>query len=1095
MLLFPAPQTGFAGSALKPIHPFALIVLIVVPAAEVCGDDVDYVSQIKPLLEHKCYSCHGVLKQEAGLRLETLALMKAGGDSGSVIAPDSAVSLLMERVIADEDSRMPPAEDGAALKPEEIQLLQKWIDEGAHAPDEETPSGPSDHWAFQTIRQPALPNGSDGKNPIDVLLQARQQKLGLKPQPSAQRSLLVRRLYLDLIGLPPTVAQLHDQRPWGLIVDELLASPQHGERWGRHWMDVWRYSDWYGLGAQLRYSQKHMWHWRDWIINSLNDDKGYDRMIHEMLAGDEIAPLDQEAVTGTGFLARNYYLFNRTTWLDSTIEHTGKAFLGLTLNCAKCHDHKYDPITHEDYYSFRAIFEPHQVRLDPIPGVTDFAKDGLPRVFDDQPNAKTSLHLRGDPMNPDPDLQIAARVPELFTSFQPKIAAVALPPSAYAPGVRDYVQQDRLKTAEASVQTAQAEWKAAKQKLALIAASPVETEERPAVPFAFADDFDAANPEVWEVIGDWKFENGTLLRSTSTREREFVRLRNPLPRDFEMTCRYTTTGGDTYKSVTFRFDESSDGKYANYVYTSAHAPGPKVQVAYSRNGNSSYPAPGRKAYPVKVGDELNLRIAVKDLLVNVWLNDEFQVAYHLPNRQEDGRFTLQGFDATVAYNRIEFRSLPESVNLTPAKNKAAVSPADANSVVKIAAAKLKAAEARLESIRATVAADREQFIDQPHLGTADGTPEQTSGSALEKQAARSQVNALMAEAKYELAAAADDAIKAKAAQAKLGKAKKRLQDIDQQKPIYTSIKASLKALEGPSHKEADYPAVYSRISTGRRTALAKWMTSNQNPLTARVVVNHVWMRHFGEPLVESVFDFGLRAKEPEHLDLLDYLAADFMQHHWSFKRLHRLIVTSTTYQLSSSVINADPSTVVNDPDNKFYWRMNTRRMESQAVRDSLLSLAGALDLKLGGPSLDVGNSSTRRSLYYKHSRDSQDKFLSMFDDADLLQCYRRSESIVPQQALALANSEVSMQNAAKIAARISSSLDAADRSLFISTAIETLLGRLPVDMEEEYCLAFCEELEALLQQDKPLSQADLDVRIRSRLVHALINHNDFISIR
>ena len=657
------------------------------------------------------------------------------------------------------------------------------------------------------------------------------------------------------------------------------------------------------------------------------------------------------------------------------------------------------------------------------------------------------------------------------------------------------MQQDRLKTAEASVQTARTEWKAAKQKLALIAAAPEETEERPVSPFAFADDFDAANPEVWEVVGDWKFENGTLLRSTSTREREFVRLRIPLPRDFEMTCRYTTTGGDTYKSVTFRFDESSDGTYANYVYTSAHAPGPKVQVAYSRNGTSSYPSQGRKANPVKIGDELNLRIAVRDHLVNVWLNDEFQVAYQLPDRPETGRFTLQGFDATVAYNRIEFRSLPESVNLTPAKNKALVSPEDTSAAVEIAAAKLAAAEAGLESIRATVAADREKFSNQPHSEIADSSPEQISGSALEKQAARSQVNALIAEAKYELVAALGDANKAKAAQAKLSEAKKQLQNIDQQKPAYNSIKASLKALEGPSHNEADYPAVYSRISTGRRTALAKWMTSDQNPLTARVVVNHVWMRHFGEPLVESVFDFGLRAKKPEHLDLLDFLAADFMQHHWSFKRLHRLIVTSTTYQLSSSVINADPSTVAYDPDNTFYWRMNTRRMESQAVRDSLLSLAGTLDLKLGGPSLDVGNSSTRRSLYYKHSRDSQDKFLSMFDDADLLQCYRRSESIVPQQALALANSEVSMQNAADIAARISSSLDAGDLRLFISTAIETLLGRLPVDMEEEYCLAFCEDLEALLQQDKPFSQADLDVRIRSRLVHALINHNDFISIR
>jgi hypothetical protein len=355
------------------------------------GDDtVDYLAEVKPILSTKCYYCHGVLRQEAGLRLETLELMQTGGDSGAVIVAGNANgSLLIERVSdEDEDSRMPPAEDGAALKPEEIAIVRRWIAQGAPAPDEPTPAAPSEHWAFQPVSRPTIPRGetkddSAATNPIDILLAAQRTPLKLQVQPQADRSILIRRLYLDLVGLPPTLEQLHDERPWEQIVDELLASPHHGERWGRHWMDIWRYSDWYGLGAQLRNSQKHIWHWRDWIVESLNSDKGYDRMIQEMLAGDELAPDDPDVIRATGFLARNYYLFNRTTWLDSTIEHTGKAFLGLTLNCAKCHDHKYDPITQVDYYRFRAIFEPHQVRLDPVPGVTDFEKDGLPRVFDD----------------------------------------------------------------------------------------------------------------------------------------------------------------------------------------------------------------------------------------------------------------------------------------------------------------------------------------------------------------------------------------------------------------------------------------------------------------------------------------------------------------------------------------------------------------------------------------------------------------------------------------------------------------------------------------------------------------------------------------
>ncbi|MDB4614186.1 PSD1 and planctomycete cytochrome C domain-containing protein [bacterium] len=1069
-------------------HVYAITLFLLINQGQVASADVDYLTQIKPLLSQKCYSCHGVLTQEAGLRLETVALMVKGGDTGSVLVKgNSNDSLLLQRVIADSDSRMPPAEDGAALKPEEVQLLRRWIGEGAHAPVEETPRGLRDHWAFQTIQQAALPAAATG-NPIDVFLKVKRDELKLKTQPTGDRSLLIRRLYLDLIGLPPTLTQLHDKRPWAEIVDELLASPHHGERWGRHWMDVWRYSDWYGLGTQLRNSQKHMWHWRDWIIDSLNRDKGYDRMVQEMVAGDEVAPHDREAITATGFLARNYYLFNRTTWLDSTIEHTGKAFLGLTLNCAKCHDHKYDPITHEDYYSFRALFEPHHVRLDPVRGVLDFDKDGLPRVFDDHIDAETRLHLKGDPKNPDKDTQIAPRVPALFASFQPKIEAVKLPPSAFAPGRIAMVQEDHLGAARAKLKSAGKELESAKLKRASVPKSSVaKKEDSTDSNFAFVDDFDEFDPQAWELVGaDWKFANGTLSRSSSTRAREYVRLRQQLPRDFEVTCRYTTTGGDTYKSVTFRFDESADGKYSNYVYTSAHAPGPKLQVAYTRNGASVYPGEGRKAYPVKVGDVLELKFAVRDRLVNVWLDGKFQVAYLLPDRRSNGWFTLQGFDAAVSYDRIELRSLPDDVKLVDAKNKPAFSRQDATAAVIIGELKLEFAEASLEALKATIAADNSRTQKSGDKPDHD----------LALQAASLQQSAILAESEYERLTAGGDYKKVKAAKAKTKKAQEQLTAILSGGEVtYSPIRASRKALEGPAHKEADYPAVYPTSSTGRRTALARWITSKQNPLTARVAVNHVWMRHFGEPLVESVFDFGLRAKKPLHSDLLDYLAADFMEHDWSFKRLHRMIVTSNAYRLTSSVQNADSATVVADPDNKFYWRANTRRMESQVVRDSLLHLAGTLDLKLGGPSLDVGNKSLRRSLYYKHSRDSQDKFLTMFDDADLLQCYRRSESIVPQQALALANSEVSMQQATKIADRLTGSLTEAGQKTFVKTAIETLLGRASRQGEEEYCLTFCKDLDTLLKTDPSVSDTDRPARIRTRLIHSLLNHNDFISIR
>ncbi|MBD3673141.1 MAG: DUF1553 domain-containing protein [Planctomycetaceae bacterium] len=1059
----------------------------------VADEPVDYLKQIKPLLQTKCYSCHGVLKQEANLRLETRALMLQGGDSGAAVVPAKVdESLILERITGDEFTRMPPADEGASLKPKEIALIKRWIAEGAAAPDEEIPLAPTEHWAFQRIEKPLLPEpfrNDDSIHPVDAFLAAKRLELGLKTQPQAERSILIRRLYLDLVGLPPTLEQLHDERPWPLIVDELLSSPQYGERWGRHWMDIWRYTDWYGLGAQLRNSQKHIWHWRDWIVNSLNADKGYDRMIQEMLAGDELAPNDPEAIAGTGFLARNYYLFNRTTWLDSTIEHTGKAFLGLTLNCAKCHDHKYDPITQVDYYNFRAIFEPHQVRLDPVPGITDFEKDGLPRVFDDHIDEPTYLHRRGDPQNPDKDTKIEPRVPELFADFQPEVQPVSLPAEAYAPAVRDYVQQDRLQAARNEIATAENELAKAQQTLVAWKKEQLEKPEPAATekqPFDFSDSFDKPNPEAWELVGDsWEYHAGTLRRTTSTREKEVIRFKQPMPHDFEVTCRYTTTGGTTYKSVTFRFDEADDGQYENFVYSSAYAAGSKIQVAMTRHGKNTYPSDGAIRKDVEVGKSYELKFAVRDRLVNVWWDREFVLAYQLPDRCPEGTLSLSGFDATVAFDSIRIRSLPVGVKLTAAGNKGTASPQDPEQQVKLAEAKVILATARLKSLQATIAADKARYLP----------PSSESVDELTQQAASAQAERLLVEAEYEKLAAGADANKQKAAENKRKQAQQKLDAAKKGAGTYASLRASFKALETPAHKEPDYPPVYSPVSTGRRLSLARWMTSRDNPLTARVAVNHVWLRHFGEPLVESVSDFGLRAKTPEYRELLDYLAAEFMESGWSFKHLHRLIVTSEAYRLSSSTLDADSETLARDPNNHFYWRMNTRRMESQIIRDCLLQLAGRLDLTMGGPSLDVGNKSNRRSIYFKHSRDAQDKFLTMFDDADLLQCYRRSESIVPQQALALSNSELSLSTAAQIAQQISERHPEVNRNQFTAIAFELLLGRKANEAELAECDRYSRELQELLEKSDQLSDEQLESRVRVRLVHSLFNHNDFITIR
>ena len=280
-VLKPAPQ-----SPTRLLLCLAQATLVLAPTSRLLA--VDYVKDIKPLLKAHCYTCHGALKQKAGLRLDTVASMRKGGDDGSILKAGHP-SLLERVTTTDKDDRMPPEGEGPLLKADEIALLKAWLAAGATGPANEAPEpDPRAHWAYQAPK-------SSGKS-LDALLATRLAARQLKPQPEAAPELWLRRVYLDLIGLPPSPEQItdfaRDTSPQARqrVVDHLLATPQYGERWARHFMDIWRYCDWYGLGEQLRYSQKHIWHWRDWIVESLNADKGYDRMVVQMLAADEAAP-------------------------------------------------------------------------------------------------------------------------------------------------------------------------------------------------------------------------------------------------------------------------------------------------------------------------------------------------------------------------------------------------------------------------------------------------------------------------------------------------------------------------------------------------------------------------------------------------------------------------------------------------------------------------------------------------------------------------------------------------------------------------------------------------------------------------------------
>jgi cytochrome c551/c552 len=332
-------------------------------------------ADVKTIFQKKCYACHGVANQMNGLRLDVGEAALAGGYSGPAIIKGKALeSKLIERVVSTKDGfRMPPA--GAPLSPAEVDTLKAWIDAGAPWPDTgrpaPVPSKPS-HWAFQPLRQPAPPavkNESWVRNPIDRFILARLENESVAPSPEASKAILLRRLSLDLIGLPPTPAEiasfLADTRPdaYERQVERLLQSPHYGERWARHWLDLAHYADSDGYEKDL--PRPWAWRYRNWVINALNSDMPFDRFTIEQLAGDLLPNRTTEQLVATGFLRQT--LTNREAGVDrdearfeqlvSRVNTTSTVFLGLTMGCAQCHNHKYDPITQKDYYSLFAFFE------------------------------------------------------------------------------------------------------------------------------------------------------------------------------------------------------------------------------------------------------------------------------------------------------------------------------------------------------------------------------------------------------------------------------------------------------------------------------------------------------------------------------------------------------------------------------------------------------------------------------------------------------------------------------------------------------------------------------------------------------------------
>jgi hypothetical protein len=945
---FPLSRSwGCVSKSLNHILTFAAVLLA--SPAGLWAAGVDYLRDVKPLLRERCYACHGALKQKGDLRLDTVAAMlKGGSEAPAIQRGEPGASLIIKRVVtANLEERMPPEHEGEPFTAAQVKLLSDWIASGAPAPaDEKAETDPKDHWAFRECVQPTVPAAANTnwvRNPIDAFIARQHAQHGLTPQAEAPREVLLRRLYLDLIGLPPMAGEIaaamqdRSDRWYEETVQRLLDDPRYGERWARHWMDIWRYSDWWGLGDQLRNSQKHIWHWRDWIIESLNADLPYDEMLRLMLAADELHPNDLDKLRATGFLARNWFLFNRHQWLEETVEHVSKGFLGLTINCAKCHDHKYDPIRQADFYRMRAFFEPYHVRLDVVPGEADLAKDGIPRAFDGQLDTPTYRFVRGQESQPDKSAVITPGVPALLAFKELNIQPVPLPVEAYQPERRAWVLEAHLAAARQELETATATIPKMKQALA----SALRQE---------ADLLASGDP-------------GTASASTQA-----------------------------------------------------------------------------TASPLLSRD--NARMAV-----------------------EDARGALSVAESALGFAKADLVSIKYRVEATHASWTKADGKKDDPAL----------AAAEREKITAAVKAEREALAAKARLALVETERRLVKAAEDKKQPIEKEIKMTRE--------TLEKAIKTAGAPVKPDE-------------TYTQLVGAKWTPTRFLNSTADDPTVkFVPQSSGRRKALAEWITDRRNPLTARVAANHIWTRHFGTPLVPTVFEFGRKGTPPANPELLDWLAAELMESGWSMKHLHRLIVTSSAYRMSSSLAGGELN-AAKDPDNVYLWRRIPIPLEAEAVRDSILSLGGTLDLTMGGPPVPLAEqeASKRRSLYFFHSNNERNLFLTTFDEAAVKECYRRDTSIVPQQALALTNSKLVLDAAGSIAARLSHA-DPPDQSqpedaAFIRRAFLAVLGIAAGDAE---VAASRKALESW-RKHEPQSSGQ-PAAARAHLIWALLNHNDFVTLR
>ena len=940
-----------------------LLFLVILSANE--NSEVDYNRDIRPIISQKCFKCHGLddSHRKGKLRLDDRSHALKGGKSGSpaIISGKPESSELYLRIISSNESeQMPPPASKISLTTEEKTKIKKWIESGANY---ET------HWAFRSLAKPIIPKIIDNTwpaNEIDSFVLSKLETNNRKPSPAADKYSLVRRVYLDLLGYPPTLLEvdafINDKRAdaYGKLVDGLLQSEHYGERWARKWMDLARYADTNGYEKD-RY--RSIWPWRDWLIKAINSDMPFNDFTIKQLAGDLLSNPSSDDIIATGF-HRNTML-NEEGGIDpleyrylamvDRVATTGVTWLGLTYGCAQCHTHKYDPITQKDYFGLMAFMNnTSEIDYD-IPSVSITEKRNLIKT------------------------QSAKLKSQLLDVF-----------------LKTYKVEDS-KNKSAFVDQKIESWIEKKRKLTnnWTIINPIRMKSN-------LPKLSLQNDGIILVSGDitkqdfYEISFKTDLKNISAIRLEALPDEN-LPGGGPGLAYYEGPKGDFFLSNFELEDQQGKKKFSD------------ARESYFKNNFGGNPSSAKQA-----------------------IDDDLQTGWSCAGRYGERHEAIFIIDSKTELSS-EFK-----IKMTFGRHYAC----------------------SLGKFRIS--------ISQDHYGLPSNFDEDIQKLLFKPV---SKMNS--SEKERMIDAFLFDSPELKA-------------DVDKIKQLNQSIPALEKTLvfkeREPSNKRitylhnrgeylqpteeilADTPSFLPKIPQGvtkDRLAFAKWVASEQNPLTARVFVNRNWHTFFGRGFVKTTEDFGIQGDFPSHPELLDWLSNYFVDNNWSMKKLHRLIVTSSTYKQSSLILDGI------DKDNALLARGPRVRLEAEMIRDSVLRSCGLLSTKIGGPSVyppqpkgvtsegtygglnwksSNGEDRFRRAIYTFSKRTAPYAMFSTFDAPSGESCLaRREASNTPLQALTLLNDIVIMEAAQGFAKTITTNQKTLDENLHL--VFRSILTR-PASNEE-----------------------------------------------